>query len=77
LPEGLVIRRNGRFANKKGYGEGSSRRKRAGAEKTTDEFEMGAVGVYRDDPSSMYTDDPGRSVYTDHPERSEGNSHEH
>ena len=47
-------------------------------EKTNDEFEMGAVGVYHDDPSSMYTDHPGRSVYTDLPERTEGdNSLEH
>jgi hypothetical protein len=77
IPEGLVVPRNGRFAQKKGYGESRSRRKRAGVEKTNDEFEMGAVGVYHDDPSSMYTDHPGRSVYTDHPERTEGDSLEH
>lgn len=71
LPDGLIMPRNGRFAKKKGYAESRSRRRRAGAEKTTDEFEMGAVGVYEDDPSSMYTDHPGRSVYTDHPERGE------
>lgn len=77
LPEGLAIPRNGRFSKKKGYGEGRSRRKRAGAEKTTNEFEMGAVGAYHDDPSSMYTDHPGRSVYTDHPERSNEDSRDH
>jgi hypothetical protein len=77
IPKGLVVPRNGRFAKKKGYGESRSKRKRAGVEKTNDEFELGAVGVYHDDPSSMYTDQPGQSVYTDHPERIEGDSLEH
>src|SRR5436190_23767281 len=55
MPEGLSIPRNGR-RSRKGYEESRSRRKRAGVEKTGDEFELGTVSGYRDDPPQLYSD---------------------
>jgi hypothetical protein len=58
LPDGLVIPRNGGRKSKKGYAEGRSRRKRTGVEKTADEFEMGSVSGYHDEPTQGYSDLP-------------------
>ena len=58
LPDGLYIPRNGLRNSKKGYAEGRSRRKRAGIEKTTGEFELGTVSGYRDEPTEVYSDIP-------------------
>lgn len=60
LPEGLTIARNGRSS--RGYAEGRSRRKRTGIEKTPDEFELGTVSGYRDEPTEVYSDLPEHSV---------------
>jgi hypothetical protein len=60
FPEGLTIPRNGRRA-KRGYAEGRSRKKRAGIEKGTGEFELGTVSGYRDDPAQLYNDAPEHS----------------
>lgn len=59
LPEGLKIPRNGRSS--RGYAEGRSRRKRTGIEKTPDEFELGTVSGYRDEPTEVYSDLPEHS----------------
>ena len=63
FPEGLKLPRNG--GKRKGYAEGRSRRKRTmGMEKTTqgvegdDEFELGTVSGYRDEPAEVYSDIP-------------------
>jgi hypothetical protein len=59
LPDGLLIPRNGGRKSKRGYAEGRSRRKRTiGVEKTDDEFELGTVSGYRDEPVQGYTDFP-------------------
>jgi len=65
LPEGTRIPRNGRSA-KKGYAEGRSRRTRTGVEKTADEFELGTVSGYRDEPTEVYTDVPEHSQNPNH-----------
>lgn len=61
LPSSLYIPRSGRKW-KKGYAESRSRKVRAGFEKTTDEFEMGAVSRYHDEPAEVYTDLPEHTV---------------
>lgn len=58
LPDGLLVPRNGTRKSKRGYAEGRSRRKRTGAEKTNDEFELGTVSGYRDEPAEVYNDHP-------------------
>lgn len=65
LPEGLKIARNGRHSSR-GYAEGRSRRKRTGIEKTPDEFELGTVSGYRDDPTELYSDLPEHSEQDTH-----------
>lgn len=65
LPESIRVPRNGRYA-KKGYAEGRSRRKRTGAEKTPDEFELGTVSGYRDEPIEVYSDVPEQSPRDTH-----------
>jgi hypothetical protein len=60
FPDGLRIPRNG--GKRRGYAEGRSRRKRTmGVEKTRgveadDEFELGTVSGYRDEPAEVYSD---------------------
>ena len=62
FPDGLKLPRNG--GKRKGYAEGRSRRKRTmGVEKTgtsdgDDEFELGTVSGYRDEPAGVYSDVP-------------------
>ena len=64
LPEGIRVPRNG-GKKSRGYAEGRSRRKRTGFEKTTDEFEMGTVSGYRDEPAEVYSDIPEHSAQRD------------
>jgi hypothetical protein len=58
LPEGIRLAHNGKSKSKRGYAEGRSRRARTGVEKTNDEFELGSVGGYRDEPGEVYADNP-------------------
>jgi hypothetical protein len=64
LPEGIRVPRNG-GKKSRGYAEGRSRRKRTGFEKTTDEFEMGTVSGYRDEPAEVYGDIPEHTARRD------------
>jgi len=65
VPEDIYLPRSGRRW-KKGYAEGRSRRKRAGVEKPNDEFELGTVSGYRDEPSEVYQDIPHENTRTVH-----------
>jgi len=63
LPEGLYIPSTGARRSKRGYAEGRSRRKRTGGvEKNNEEFELGTVNGYRDEPTEGYSDVPEHST---------------